>query len=121
MNRVYGPHKIQISPLDFRLKRFVQRLLQGQKIDQTLLSQTLLNMFRKIDHNADGFLTYGELRKAVGPNHLNMKFTDSELRDLIVDCDPDKSGIITYKEVCYFPFAEHVAVTTRRCQYSTNM
>lgn len=56
-------------------------------------------MFRKVDYDADGFLTYKELQKAVGPSHLNMRFSDEEMRDLIVDCDPDQSGIITYKEV----------------------
>eukprot|EP00948_MAST-09A_sp_MAST-9A-sp1_P003181 g3181.t1 len=77
---------------------FVKELMLKTKADLNHVTRALNKIFRKVDMNGDGMITYDEFYKALGHKNLNLQISTDKLRDLIFDCDADGSGVITYDE-----------------------
>ena len=57
-----------------------------------------LAAFRTYDTDQVGFITYDHFRDAVGPRGLNLGLSREDTNALILLCDEDKNGAISYQE-----------------------
>ncbi len=55
----------------------------------------LLKVFRAIDSNSSGSITFAEFRTAMGPALLNLGMSDEDIHDLCLEFDKDMVGVIT--------------------------
>jgi Ca2+-binding EF-hand superfamily protein len=63
------------------------------------MAQGLVPLFRKMDADSNGFLSYAEFRVAIGPDQLNLGFNKEEMDALIAVVDDTGKGAITFTDL----------------------
>ena len=61
-------------------------------------AQKFIDMFKLIDENCDGVLTFEEIKNGINNCKLNLEIKEDELIKLFNDMDTDKNGFINYTE-----------------------
>jgi len=74
------------------IKEFIDLLLNIIAVDDT--EEEVLDSFRRFDPTESGFIDEKELRRVM--TNLGDHLSESELDDMIRDCDPDGDGKINY-------------------------
>ena len=57
-----------------------------------------VEMFKLIDENSDGVLTFDEIKNGIANCKLNLEINEKDLIKLFNDMDTDKNGLINYTE-----------------------
>eukprot|EP01052_Picozoa_sp_SAG31_P026530 SAG31_NODE_2411_length_5752_cov_2.118167_4_plen_146_part_00 len=63
------------------------------------IAESVLPLFRKMDADSNGFLSYPEFRRAVGPEYMNLGLDPQELELLISAVDDTGKGAITFSDL----------------------
>lgn len=63
------------------------------------IAESVLPLFRKMDADSNGFLSYTEFRNAVSENYLNLGLNDDEVDLLIAAVDDTGKGAITFSDL----------------------
>ena len=61
-------------------------------------AQKFIDMFKLIDENCDGVLTFEEVKNGINNCKLNLEIKEDKLIKLFNDMDTDKNGFINYTE-----------------------
>ena len=61
-------------------------------------AQEYIQMFKLIDENSDGVLTFDEIKTGIKNCKFNLEINDQDLIQLFNDMDTDKNGLINYTE-----------------------
>ena len=61
-------------------------------------AQEYIQMFKLIDENSDGVLTFEEIKKGIKNCKFNLEINEQDLMKLFNDMDTDKNGLINYTE-----------------------
>jgi len=91
--------KKRISELKERLgQKLLQRLraLGGGATSQD--GRALYRIYKEMDVDGDGVVTYAEFEEMLGPKRFNLGLRQTDVRDLMMVCDPDGDGIIECDE-----------------------
>ena len=64
----------------------------------TTEAQKFIDMFKLIDENCDGVLTFEEIKSGIKNCKFNLEIKEEDIIKLFNDMDTDKNGLINYTE-----------------------
>ena len=88
---------------DMIVDRLVARRRMHKMDDsQKCNSEYLIQIFKQWDDSMTGYLTPDEFVSALGPKHLNLGISKTDMDKVLTEVDADHNGEISYKEFAKF-------------------
>jgi len=110
MKNFNAKEKLQQATLAY----IVHFLYSSKEVDN------LKNIFKKLDRNGDGRLTYTELREGF-ETILGKYISEVELNNIIMYVDQDKDGYIEYEEFLRAALNKNTAISEENLKHAFNM